>query len=88
MTSKFMKPFGVILQAVEVPRTGGATMSASMPHRLNRRQVITAGTFMMTGVAARPSSALAEPNAEISRDEESIHQERASRRNASASTRR
>jgi activator of HSP90 ATPase len=50
--------------------------SASTPHGFNRRQLITAGALAMVGVIARPSPALAESNAEISRTEESIHQER------------
>jgi activator of HSP90 ATPase len=50
--------------------------TTSAPHALNRRQVVTAGVLTMVSVAARPSFALAEPNAEISREEESIHQER------------
>jgi activator of HSP90 ATPase len=53
-----------------------AIATTSTPHGLKRRRVITAGALMMVGVASRPSSALAEPNTEISRDEESIHQER------------
>jgi activator of HSP90 ATPase len=48
----------------------------STPYVLKRRQVITFGALAMVGVVARPSSVLAEPNTEISRSEESIHQER------------
>jgi len=47
-----------------------------MPHALKRRQVITGGALAIVGVVARPLPVIAEPNAEISRSEESIHQER------------
>jgi activator of HSP90 ATPase len=52
------------------------TAPTSTPHGLNRRQIITGGALAIAGVVARPSPALAEPNTEISRSEESIHQER------------
>jgi activator of HSP90 ATPase len=47
-----------------------------MAHALERRQVITGGALALVGFVAHPSSVLAEPNAEISRSEESIHQQR------------
>jgi len=54
-----------------------APISLTPPsHGLKRRQVIMAGALAMVGITARPSPALAEPIAEISRTEESIHQER------------
>jgi len=46
------------------------------PHALKRRQIITSGALAIVGVIARPSPMLAESNAEVSRSEESIHQER------------
>lgn len=45
-------------------------------HCLARRQFVTAGALSITGITARPSLALAEPNAEISSTEEAIHQKR------------
>src|SRR5258706_9194089 len=48
----------------------------STPHGLKRRQLITAGALAMAGVITRPSPALAQANAEISHNGESIHQER------------
>jgi activator of HSP90 ATPase len=53
-----------------------AQVPTSTPNGLKRRQLITAGALAMVGAATRPSPALAESNAEISRTEESIHQER------------
>ena len=50
--------------------------STSTPQALKRRQIITSGALAIVGVFARPSPVLAESNAEISRSEESIHQER------------
>jgi activator of HSP90 ATPase len=47
-----------------------------MAHVLKRRQVITGGALALVGVVAHPSPVIAEPNAEISRTEESIHQQR------------
>lgn len=47
-----------------------------MPHALERRQIITGGALAMVGLVARASAVIAGPNAEISRSEESIHQER------------
>jgi activator of HSP90 ATPase len=46
-----------------------------MVHALKRRQVIT-GSLALVGFVAHPSSAIADPNAEISHSEESIHQQR------------
>ena len=48
----------------------------STQHGRMRREVITAGALAMAGIAARPSPGHAEPSAEISRSDESIHQER------------
>ena len=48
----------------------------SMPHALERRQVITGCALAIVGVVARPLPVIAEPNAELSHSEESIHQER------------
>ena len=53
-----------------------APTSTSTPHSLKRRQIITSGALAIVGVFARPAPVLAESNAEISRSEESIHQER------------
>jgi activator of HSP90 ATPase len=55
-----MKPFGVILQGMGK----------------SRRQVIQAGVLTATGLALRPSSAVADPGPEILRGEQAIHQER------------
>jgi activator of HSP90 ATPase len=46
------------------------------PHGLKRRQLVTACALAIAGVTTRPSPVHARPNAEISRTEESIHQER------------
>jgi len=43
-----------------------------MGHALKRRQVITGGALALVGVVAHPAPVIAEPNAEISRSEESI----------------
>jgi len=47
-----------------------------MPQALKRRQLITGGALALVGVAARASPVMAESSDEISRSEESIHQER------------
>jgi activator of HSP90 ATPase len=43
-------------------------------HSLGRRRVITAGTLTMVGLAVRSAQSSAEPNAEISTNEEAIRQ--------------
>ncbi len=51
--------------------------SASSRHRFARRQFITAGAALtIAGLGACPATSLADPNSEISRSEEAIHQKR------------
>ncbi len=50
--------------------------STPTPHALKRRQIITGGALAIVGVFARPPPVFAESTTEISRSEESIHQER------------
>jgi hypothetical protein len=52
------------------------TVETSRSHALKRRRLIATGALAIVGVAGRFSPALAEPNEEISRTQESIHQER------------
>jgi activator of HSP90 ATPase len=80
----YMKPFSVILQSVirksrkekimadpVVP-----TVRMSTTNGLDRRRLLAAGALAIAGVTARPKSARADSNPEISNTEEAIHQER------------
>jgi hypothetical protein len=48
----------------------------SIGPRLFRRELITVGAMAMAGIACLPSPAISDPNAEILKSEEAIHQER------------
>jgi activator of HSP90 ATPase len=50
--------------------------SASSRHQFARRQFVTAGALTIAGLTACPTLSLADPNSEISRSEEAIHQKR------------
>ena len=61
----YMKPFGVILQALETSNKKGDRKSL-------RRQIITACALTVAAVALGPSPAIADANPEILSDEEAI----------------